>query len=485
MARIVKAWPVFLSALLFLAAFPPLEWAPLVFVALAPWLWSLSRTDGKGAFRSGYLLGFLIVFAQMYFVAPLTFRWTGSPWLGYVPWIICGAVGALYYAGAGWLIQRALSRGWWLAVPVIWAGMEVFRSFVPGLAFPYFILAHPLYQMPPLIQSAYWGTIYLVSAWVALANVLIVLLILMRREDGPAWRSVALPAAAFLALGGLSLLRYAAPVEGRAVRFVVGQPGVDLAFDTRAWERLPERVAQLFDAAREQRSRLLVLPEALVDGGGSIPPFTPFAVPADVPVIFGGKRSESGRSYQAAFAFDGSWLYADKARLVVFGEYVPGRNFLPFLEHFKLPAGDLVPGEQVSSVDVSGLRVGPLICFEALFFDVAQAQAENGAQVLAVMSVDDWYMGTGAPEQLWAASVWRAVETGLPVLRSASLGYTAAIDQRGRVVARAPLAEWYALTADLTVEDEPRVVRWRALFPLAAALALPLFAAPRRRSKTR
>ena len=110
------------------------------------------------------------------------------------------------------------------------------------------------------------------------------------------------------------------------------------------------------------------------------------------------------------------------------------------------------------------------------------------AQLLAVMSIDDWYMGSAAPEQLRMAAVWRAVETGLPLVRSASLGYSLAVDARGNVLAEAPLGKRFPLRVELDIPQKADLFPPVNVFPwLAAAscVAAPLAAAFRlRRPKT-
>jgi apolipoprotein N-acyltransferase len=472
MARAAKLWPALLSGLLYLAAFPPFNFAFLVFVALVPWFWSLRTASGKGAFGSGYVLGLVVVLGQMHFLQPFVMRWTASFGLSLVPWLLCGIIGAFYFALLGLLIRGCLDRGWIWAIPLLWGGMEVIRSFIPGLAFPWFILATPLWTTPALIQTAFYGTIYFVSAWVVLFN-----LLLLTRIDGELAKSSGPVAVVWALLLVLSVYRYQHHLEldSSGMRVAVGQPGVDMAFSDRAtqFSALGARINSLIERSREAEADLLVLPEGLVFGGETPPPLTPFAVPEDLPIIFGGRRGE-GPAYQTAFAFDGKWKYADKTRLVVFGEYVPGRDWIPFLSSFHLPSGDLIPGDRVQNVEVGWTRAGPLICFEALFYDVAHQQAMHGADLLTVMSIDDWYMGTPAPEQLLSGSAWRAVETGIPVVRSATLGITAAFDYKGRLLARAPVGTEELLVVRVITYNQK--LAWRPLFPWVSTLSLPLVA---------
>jgi predicted amidohydrolase/membrane protease YdiL (CAAX protease family) len=104
----------------------------------------------------------------------------------------------------------------------------------------------------------------------------------------------------------------------------------------------------------------------------------------------------------------------DKVRLVAFGEFglIPGRRHDPL----RTPAG----------------RVGVAICFESIFPDVTRALVRNGAEILAVVTNDGWFSGTGGRQHA-AHSVLRAVETGRWVVRAANTGLTMLVDPRGRI----------------------------------------------------
>jgi apolipoprotein N-acyltransferase len=144
---------------------------------------------------------------------------------------------------------------------------------------------------------------------------------------------------------------------------------------------------------------------------------------------------------------------------------VPFRGAIPFLESFQLPGGDLTPADQTNAIEVGGIVVGPLLCFEAQFVDVAVDQARNGAQLLAAMVIDDWYMGTVAPAQLRMAGVWRAVEAALPLVRVGPLGYTEYVDARGNLIARAKLGETTALRCEVLLPDGPQYFPPIVAFP--------------------
>ncbi len=463
MARLVKALPAIVGGLLLAAAFPPFDLRLMVFIALGWWIASIAELSPKGAFKSGYILGFVFLLPQFQFLQALTARWTGSVGLSIFPYLICCVLGSFYFGFIGWLIWICWDRRQPLIIPLVWAGVEVFRSYIPVFAFPYGLLPSPLWPYPMLIQAASVGMIYGVSAWIVLFNTLIAQVIRKSPYSRPGL-------VMFFLILGASVAISLVPVEGRSFRIAIGQPGVDMAFGNPDQNRVAinQNVTAFEAAAKQEGARLLVLPEGISEGFLPIDP--------DLPTLYGGQRVDGAFHYQSGFAeFRGQTTFIDKTRLVIFGEFVPGRHVIPFLDKFNLPSGDMDAGKTVDAIEMDGTRVGPVICFEGLFPDIAYHQALNGSQVLAVMSVDDWYMGTGAPEQLKSASVFRAVETGLPLVRAATQGYSFAVDQRGNGLTEAPLGKTQLLTAELKLgKPTERQVPWKFAFPLIALFCVPI-----------
>lgn len=479
--------PVVVSNLLLGLAFPPANLAFLVFIALAPWFAQLRHLDARGARHSGYAFGILFFLVQMRWLVPFVSQWTGSFTLAAIPWVLAASLGALYFMLLGTLIHRLWHWNLAAFIPVVWMGVEWGRSIIPELAFPWGQLAWPLHAYPSLIQLAGYGTIVLVSGWVCAINVLAALYFFAPRIQGevqlPAARPYLLFSVVLMGMAMLSIYRYNQPVEGTQHVVTIGQPAVDMAFLPRNEQdrRLAEALPELMARTTLQGSEFLLLPEGIAQAQDDLPPFSAMGPAPLVPVLLGAQRvsSAEGVTYQSTFLWDGeSWSHADKTRLVIFGEYVPLRGVLPLLDQFNLPDGDLTPADEVSLVFLGDLPIGGLVCFEGLFADTAWRLTQKGARLLVVQSLDDWFQGTSAMEPLAAGSVWRAVEAGAPVLRSASLGYTQWVDARGNVMARAPFGELATLRAEVTVPFIPDGSPTRLAIPvtcLGGTLLLWLF----------
>ena len=127
-----------------------------------------------------------------------------------------------------------------------------------------------------------------------------------------------------------------------------------------------------------------------------------------------------------------------KLRLVPFGEYVPLRFLFGWVNQVSQAApGAFTPGTRAIPLELSGVRLGGAICYEVVYPWIARAQVAAGADALYTLTNDAWYGDGGAQEQHWQAAVFRAVETGRPMLRAAVTGISGWVDGRGRTLARA------------------------------------------------
>lgn len=479
-----RFWPPIVAGALLLLAYWPTNWFLLAFVAPAPLLWELRSRSGWSAWRAGFSYGFVFMVGQFWWVLHLTQRWVGSDTLGLVPVILGSLISAtLWFAPMGWLLSKCWSvEKPWL-IPIVWSGTEIIRALCPSLAYPWGILGSTLSDAAPLIQLAWFGSVFAVSAWALIPSVIIASLL-----SGDSPNKVTRLGYGFALLGALSLFRFFVPVQGQPITVVAGQPGIDDAFDKSyyAFRRHHEislaHIGDIIADARNRNARLLVLPEG-ANSSSRFPVEPEFSLDPRLPTLFGSHRTVApGESYQSAYLADsGKFTFADKTRLVIFGEYVPGRNIIPFLDKFDLPSGDVLPAKKLSNLRSGDLRIAPVICFEALFPDLVYQHILKGADVEAIMSIDDWFEGTNAMEQLRSGSIFRAVEGGLPVVRSAQTGYTMVIDQRGRVLAQAPLDEMASVPATVRIKAEGAFLLF-PLFPVASLLSIAYIAFVKKRA---
>ncbi len=174
----------------------------------------------------------------------------------------------------------------------------------------------------------------------------------------------------------------------------------------------------------------------------------------------------------------------DKHRLVPFGEYLPlgetatkigVRSLVHMPEDFT--AGP--PPRPLAPWGVPALQ--PLICYEALFPGFTRTGAgREGLRPAWILNVsnDAWFGRTSGPLQHLNIASYRAIEEGLPIVRSTPTGVSAVIDAYGRVApgARLGLGELGVIDAPLPPALSPTPFSRLGDVPFAIMLALSALA---------
>lgn len=153
----------------------------------------------------------------------------------------------------------------------------------------------------------------------------------------------------------------------------------------------------------------------------------------------------------------------DKMRLMAFGEYVPHVSAFPGLSNFIGSLGaagwtfDLSWGQTPTVFTLtSGARLVTPICFEASMPSqvraMTYADGVRRADVIVNLTNDGWFgnSGIGRPQHLQLCR-WRAIETGVPVVRAVNTGISAVIDARGALQATLPAFKEGVLLYDVPV----------------------------------
>jgi apolipoprotein N-acyltransferase len=152
----------------------------------------------------------------------------------------------------------------------------------------------------------------------------------------------------------------------------------------------------------------------------------------------------------------------DKVHLVPFGEYLPAEDTLRGLGLRQLVRHGFASGPRRRLLDTpGGLSFAPLICYEAIFSGEILPEGPRPDFLLNV-SNDGWFGRTIGPYQHLHQARIRAVEEGLPLIRAANTGISAAVDPYGRILAMAGLGQTTVVESRLPAAIAQAVyARWR------------------------
>jgi apolipoprotein N-acyltransferase len=390
----------------------------------------------------------------------------------------------------GWLAWRLLGRGGGagpgaarlavalLLLPSALVAGEAVRSW-EGFGGPWGLLGASQWNQPRLLSVAALGGVWAVSFLLAAVNVAVAAAL----AGGATARDRVLAgaAAATLLLAGVGwwALRPAPPPAGTA-RVALVQPGVVGPVEARF--RASE-AHSLELAAEGTRVDLVVWGESSVgrDPGanpGDVARLAAVARAAGGPVLANvdAQRGSGGGIYKSTLlvAREGPVGSYDKMRLVPFGEYVPLRPLLGWVTRFTDAADvDRHRGSRLTVLPAGPFTVGPLVCFESAFPDLARNLAARGADLVVVQTADTTFQESWGPAQHASLAAVRAVEAGRPVVQAAISGVSAAFDARGRRLAWQPTTWRGAEVVEVPLSRE-RTAYARAgdWLPVACALAL-------------
>ncbi len=152
-------------------------------------------------------------------------------------------------------------------------------------------------------------------------------------------------------------------------------------------------------------------------------------------VMVGLDTEEFGQNYNSAFSFEPGVLPEryDKRVLLPLAEYVPFEALKKLSQSYGIQ-GFFTPGMQA---EVFGLnKVSPSICYEELFSSIMREGKKMGAELFVNLTNDGWFPFSKLSKQHFTQGLIRSVENGIPLVRSCSIGVTAAIDSNGRVISK-------------------------------------------------
>ncbi len=486
-----------LSGLLLAGALPGLDWGWLAWVGLVPFLCLFPFKSAKSAFGHGLVLGIFYLGVMAYWIIVFAGHIIG-PALSTLGWVLVSLYQAFYLGvwavGAQWFRQRPNSWAFRLGVPALWAIVEWWRQ-LGALGLSWGDLAYTQHLALPILQltklTGMWGLAFLI----VLVNIALYDLWQTRRLGAFPKLTAAL---LLLTLGGgvWSISR-----ENLKPTFVAAALQGNINQNTEQNPAYVERVMQTFTAqgrkAAAQGATLVVWPETAfpgflrgdASGSNGLARLSAEAVQNHQTLLVGGVEHDwtVGKNANALFSISPSGELTgsyQKRQLVPFGEFVPGRSWLPFVEALHVTNFDMKPGADVQPLLDGGPdagKIGATICFESSYPRFLREQVQRGANLLVISTDDTWFGRTAAARQHSAIAAIRAAEDDRYLVRSAATGVSQVIDPTGRVLTEAGLFQAAVVAAPVQSRTTlTPYVRWGDWFVIFCALLLVSVSVPLR-----
>jgi apolipoprotein N-acyltransferase len=465
------------SGLLLTLAFPKSGHPVLALFAIVPLLLTLRTASLAGGFKLGFITG-LVHFVSLVYWAAYTMKIYGHlPLYLCIPLLILLAAYLALYPALFAGLTTCIRRPAWLLIyiPAFWTASEYLRATL-FTGFPWELLGYSQYSNLPFIQIADITGIYGISFWLALINAAVLLASLgfrrqrwqsqpvSRKSIGGAALAVLIVSCFLWGYGQNRIRTFDQEVSQAPHRKIsVLQGNID---QNKKWDRnFQKTTLQKYNALALQADRdkpdLIVWPETA----------TPFFIGHNRPLtellqtgirqtrtdhLIGTptaiRHNDRTAYHNSALLFDaraGLVDHYEKVHLVPFGEYVPFKEWLPFLGKMVAQVGDFIPGTEGKAITWQDRRIGVLICYEIIFPALSRAMVLNKTDILINITNDAWFGKTSAPRQHFSMAVFRAIENRRALARAANTGISGFIDPVGRIIQASELNTATTLTRAL------------------------------------
>lgn len=475
--------PAIISAILLSLSFPKTGLYYLAWFALVPLLVFLYGKSRKESFKIGITFGVIFFFLNLYWIYYAISNFSSVPFvLSLVIVFLLALYLSIYPAMFSILYSIIIKNSNLPALfiaPMLWTCLEFLRSYALT-GFPWASLGYSQYNFLYLIQIADVTGIYGISFLVCAFNGAISDIILIKRRvsERPLY-SLIPTISGFIILSVLFLgiflyghFRINEQREGNNVRAAIIQGNIE---QDKKWDAVfQDQVISIYKELSMNASKfnpdIIVWPETAIPfyfgrDLNRTKDLLEFQKGLNSYLLFGSvlireyevdkksiaPRTEHGYTNSAILLNkDGNLFYTyDKIHLVPFGEYVPLKKILFFIDKLVVGVGDFIPGNNYIKADTPFGGFGTLICYEIIFPGLVRKFYTNSGDFIITITNDAWFGWTDGPYQHFSMAVFRAVENRKPVIRAANTGISGFIDSNGKILNTTGLFERDFLVKDV------------------------------------
>ncbi len=489
-----------LSGVLLAASFPSFDAHFLAWIAFVPLLFALQKKTIKEGFWLGGITGIVFFTGTVYWVTNSVHFYGGIPIVlaSLVTLLLCAYL-ALYPALFGAAVVHLCNRHpafYIIIVPALWTSLELARTYLLS-GFPWSLLGYSQYKTLSVIQISDVVGVYGVSFLVVLVNTAIAGVFLSKKKYTGFFITLIVMAAV---LGyGTQKLRAPERTEEMIASVVQGNIEQDKKWDPAYQADTIGVYKRLTLAANTQHPDLVIWPETATpfyfNGARQsdqrlTTDLVQFVKEHRIPLLFGSPTFEIKPSRMIVARNSAFFLSPEgavtgtyhKIHLVPFGEYVPFKSMLFFVEKMVQAIGDFQSGDEFTVMEMplqnSGnrsIKVSTVICYEIIFPNLVRQFVNQGANVVTTITNDAWFGRTAAPYQHFSMAVFRAVENRVPVARAANTGVSGFIDAHGHILNTSGIFRETFLTQKINVGAEKTFyTRYGDLFSYACLLFILL-----------
>ncbi len=155
-------------------------------------------------------------------------------------------------------------------------------------------------------------------------------------------------------------------------------------------------------------------------------------------IILGINSNEKSKIFNSLVVLDNNvniLAKYNKNKLVPFGEYLPLENLFRKFGLKKITQGykSFSSDNKRKIININNISFVPLICYEIIYSGNINSNNQNFNFIINI-SEDGWFGNSVGPHQHFSHSIFRSIEEGKNLIRSANNGISAFINTKGQVI---------------------------------------------------
>ena len=173
-------------------------------------------------------------------------------------------------------------------------------------------------------------------------------------------------------------------------------------------------------------------------------------------VVIGGTTEIEGKFYNSfLFLEKNNTQYFHKRILVPFGEFLPFRKFIKFMEKISGTIDYTIGNIDRIIISKENIKILPIICYEILFDQIYTNLNKDHIDLLINITNDSWFGTKAGPYQhLYLARI-KSLVANKTLVRVSNNGISAVIDNDGDIIKFSELNQKSSLTHKLKINYEP------------------------------
>lgn len=463
-----------IGGVIFSFSFPKWDFYALTWVIIIPLIYSMLDKP-KHSFFYGLIFGLISNYIIFYWVVEVIANYSNIPFIiALLINLLLSAYLALYwgvwaYFGS-YLISKKTVDSLWI-LPFAWVLLEYIRGNILT-GFPWCLLGYSQYKFLSISQIASITGIYGISFILILANCTLSV-VLFKKLRGCKWKYGVLAAViiifACIVWGKIRIENYKDAKYNENVGIVQGNIPQDIKWLIVLADEHFNKHIDMTISSMSAGAKLIIWPESaitvfLLEDKEKYDQIMKISKRYNAYLLIGAdyrKLSEKEvKYYNSAFFInpnDNRIQIYSKIHLVPFGEYVPLKKLLWFIDKFVEGVSDFSAGTEYTLFKYKQHKISTQICYEIIFPNISREFVKRGSELITTITNDAWFGKTSAPYQHFAMAVMRAIENKRYLVRSANTGISGIVNPVGKIIHQSELFTDYIIIDKVSFLNEKTI----------------------------